>query len=329
MTFRRWVGVFAAWILALSVGSLRAQEAAGGAQTPAANGDREVAIAREQFKAGVEYYREGDLQAALVAFKRAYAAAPNFRLLYNLGQVSQELREYPDASRYYEQYLREGGDTVDWTRRQEVELALAKVRARIAELQLSSDVDGVEYFIDDVSIGRSPFERPVLVSAGRHRVDAVAPAFGRVTEMVDAGGGEILDVRLRFGRAAAAAQAPAAAVRGRREPPPSRGLPAAVWLGIGTGALAIGTGVFALLAADDGAEYRAALQRKTSRAELDSLHDDAAGKALVTDILLGATLASGAVALYFALRDSDDSVTERAGARLDLGPASLHLRGAF
>ena len=50
--------------------------------------------AREHFERGVDYYGEGDYRAALIEFQRAYSIQPTYRLLYNLGQVAYELRDY-------------------------------------------------------------------------------------------------------------------------------------------------------------------------------------------------------------------------------------------
>ena len=50
--------------------------------------------ARAHFERGVEYYTEGDFRAALVELTRAYALQPTYKMLYNLGQVAFELRDY-------------------------------------------------------------------------------------------------------------------------------------------------------------------------------------------------------------------------------------------
>lgn len=288
-----------------------------------------VERARLHFKAGVDYYRDGDFSASLIEFKRAYAAVTNYRVLYNLGQVSQELRDYPEAKRYYEQYLREGGDAIDANRKQEVLTALARLRTRIAALVLSSTAPDAEYFVDDVSVGQGPLDEPVLVGAGRHRVSASAPGRARATEVVEAAGGETIEVRLELPALEVAApvakhSAAAGASAAHSTPAADGGSNVALWLGIGTGALAISATVLGVLAAEAGAEYRDALGHKISASQLDQLHDDATGKALATDILLAATLVTGGLTLYFALQDHD---TER--AHLELGPGRLQLRGAF
>jgi tetratricopeptide (TPR) repeat protein len=53
--------------------------------------------ASERFRRGVKLYRDADYVAALVEFKRAYELAPNFRVLYNLGQTSRQLKDYAAA----------------------------------------------------------------------------------------------------------------------------------------------------------------------------------------------------------------------------------------
>jgi tetratricopeptide (TPR) repeat protein len=316
-------------ILAAALAICAVPALVGAQHAPAANsgGANDVESARRYFKAGVDLYREGDLAASLVEFKRAYAAAPNSRLLYNLGQVSQELREYPDAQRYFQQYLREGGDSVEPARKHEVSVALVKLYARIAQLALTSEVAETEFFVDDVSVGHGPFEEPVLVNAGRRRISATAEGRARVTRVVDAPGGELLEVHFEFPdvQPATAAAPPALvdpAPAGRSSSPGP-----ALWIGVGAGVLAVGAGVLAYLAVQDGADYRDALERKISASELESLHDRATTKALATDILLGAALVSGGLAVYFAL--SDRAPDRRAAARLSVGAGQLRIDGRF
>jgi hypothetical protein len=105
-----------------------------------------------------------------------------------------------------------------------------------------------------------------------------------------------------------------------------------LWLGIGTGALAVGAAVMGTLAAIDGGKYRDAVHRKTTVKELDSLHSHAASKALVTDILLGGTLITAAITIVVAVREGSSEDTapaphERARAWLTLGPGSIGVAG--
>jgi tetratricopeptide (TPR) repeat protein len=329
MSARVRVALAALWVLCTAAPVLAEDPPAA-----ASGSDRQsdVERARQHFRAGVDYYRDGDLAASLVEFKRAYATAPNYRVLYNLGQVSQELREYPDAKRYYERYLHEAGDALDASRKQEVAAALLKVRSRIAELMLSSSASDAEYFVDDVSLGRGPFDEPVLVSAGSHRVSASAPGRVRTTQVIDAAGGETLAIQLDLPQielAQTREPQPTPAAGGSSPRTDEAGPGPALWLGISTGVLAAGAGVLSALAARDGADYRAALERKTTPKELDDLHDSATAKALAADILWGATAVTGALTLYFALSDDGSERQPDARARLDLGPGRIDLRGRF
>lgn len=295
------------------------------AQDEAAQGD--VDTGRSHFKNGVDYYRDGDLGAALIEFKRAYAAAPNYRVLYNLGQVSHELLDYPVAQSFLQRYIEEGGGEIDAARRAEVETLLAKIAARIANVSISCDVEGAELFVDDVSVGHSPLPEPVKVSAGTRRISAAVAGRARVTQVVEAAGGDTLVVKVEFPPAhEPIASAPTVA--------PESGPSPVLWLGIGSGALAVGTGVMAYLAYSDASSYRDALERKTTSSEVDSLHNKAQTKALVTDILLGATLVSTAITVFVALQDGDTeerpaASRDAARAQLTMGPGSVGLTGQF
>ena len=287
--------------------------------------DEDVDTGRSHFKAGVDYYRDGDLNTALIEFKRAYAAAPNYRLLYNLGQVSHELRDYTEAQRYFQRYLREGAGEIEPARKQEVELALAKIAGRIASVVVSCNLANAEIFVDDESVGKSPMGEPVRVSAGTRRISAAISGRPRVTQVIEAAGGDTIVVKLEFPPApavASAAQHPAT-----QPVEESSGLSPAVWIGIGTGALAVGAGVMAILAAQDSAAYQDALDRPTSANELKELHDSATTKALVTDILLGATVVGAAATVWVAL-DSGSEEREPS-AQLSIGAGSVSFRGRF
>jgi hypothetical protein len=311
-----------------AAGALTASRAR--AQSSDAAETADVDAGRSHFKSGVDYYRDGDLGAALIEFKRAYAAAPNYRLLYNLGQVSHELLDYTNAQTFFERYLAEGGDEIEAARRQEVQLALAKIASRIASVVVSCNVEGAELFVDDVSVGTSPLADPVRVSAGTRRIAAAVSGRSRITQVVEAAGGDTLVVKMEFPPLEPEANL---AVQTNLAPKDSGPSPA-LWLGIGSGALGVGAGVMAYLAARDGADYRDALHRKTTVRELDSLHSQATTKALVTDILLGAALVSTVITVIVAMQDGDSEERPNAArgqprAELTIGAGSLGLAGRF
>jgi hypothetical protein len=288
-------------------------------------------VSRSHFDRGVECVQDGDLQAGLIEFKRAYTASPNYRVLYNLGQVSNELREYTDAQAYYGRYLTDGGNEVEPARRREVEAALAKLSGRIASLMLSSNIAGAEMFVDDVSVGTTPLSEPVRVGAGARVISAAVSGKPRVTRTIEAAGGEMLAVQLDFpptvAREALAQRSSAPKPNLKTGPSP------ALWIGLGAGALGVATGVMAFLAASDAEKYHDAVETKTTARELQDLDDRATAKALVTDILLGATVVAATVTLIVATSGASERgsarSSDRASARLMVGAGAVRLSGDF
>lgn len=292
-----------------------------------ASGD--VEAGRSHFDRGVEYVEDGDLRGALIEFKRAYAISPNYRVLYNLGQVCNELREYTEAQRYLQRYLTDGAGEIEPARKREVESQLAKLNGRIATLVLSTNIQGAELFVDNVSVGKSPLTEPVRVSVGTRIVSAAFSGRPRVSQVVEAAGGDTLAVRLEFtANSHEDVQHPAQRSAGQ-DSAKSDGPGPALWLGIGTGALAVGAGVMAYLANQDASKYHDAVNRKTTARELDILDERASTKALVTDILLGATVVAAATTLVFVLHSGDDEPSERARTELRIGLGSLQVTGRY
>ena len=293
----------------------------------------DVGAGRSHFEKGVEYFQDGDLRAALIEFKRAYVASPNYRVLYNLGQVCAELREYAEAQRYFQRYLTDGAGEIDPGRKREVEGTLVKLAGRIATLVLSCNVQGAEISIDDVVVGKSPMSEPVRVSAGTRRISALISGRPRVTRVVEAAGGDTLVVQLDLTEPLPVEGG--AAERTTQEPAANSGGPGAeLWVGLGAGALAIGAGVMAYLASVDAGHYRDAVRRKTTPDELEFLHDRATTKALVTDILLGATAVTATVAIVLALQGDGKEAPATARdpepqTELSLGAGSLQLTHRF
>lgn len=247
--------------------------------------------ARAHFQKGIDSYADGDFRAALIEFERAYKLQPTYRLLYNLGQVAYELRDYTATERYFAQYLEEGKDEIPADRRAEVEQDLAKVRARIASVHFVTNQPGARLFVDDREVGRSPLG-PYRLSAGQHRIQAQQPGFSPVERVVEVAGGDDLTIRLNFGAKLATAPTPAAAESSVNWP---------LWTGIATGVFAAGAAGFGYAASRDSSDYNDALKRQTSREELDKISSSAESKALVADILLGTAVVTGTVTVVLLL----------------------------
>src|SRR6185437_2820015 len=109
--------------LCLAPGLARAQEA------PAPSADA-VKEAGGHFHHAVELYKDSDYGGALVEFERAYAIAPSYHLLFNLGQTYFQLQRWADALRSLQEYLAQGGAQVPADKRASVESDIRQLQNR-------------------------------------------------------------------------------------------------------------------------------------------------------------------------------------------------------
>lgn len=337
----RSTAVLASLFTLLASTSAARAEGLPGASMPTATID-DVATSHEHFNRGVEYVHDGDLKGALIEFKRAYAVSPNYRVLFNLGQVANALGRYTEAQDYFQHYLNDGGDEVSSDRKRDVENQLNKLAGRIATLVLTSNVPGAEIYVDDVSVGTSPLQGPVKVSSGTRTIAAVSSGRPRVAQIVDVAGGDTVAVQLSFPQAPElspiAAPLPAAMHPQALPASEARTGNPALWLGITSGALLVGAGVMGYLTVRDAQNYDDAVARKTSVRELEDLDSRASTKALVTDVLLGATVVAAGITVLVALTGNKERETaptaakprsNKGGTQVSLGVGSLSLRSDF
>ncbi|MFS8067200.1 MAG: PEGA domain-containing protein [Byssovorax sp.] len=332
--------------LALTLPSLHAR-----AEGPVSASVQDEAASR--FKKGLDLFKEGDYQAALIELRRANELAPTYNVLYNIGQVYFQLQDYPNALHSLQRYLAEGGKAIDSKRRLEVDKDIEKLKSRVANLEIAVNVPDAEVTIDDVSAGKSPLPKTVLVGAGRHRIVVSKAGFGSVTRIVEIASAELqkVPVELVETKPVAPDTPPPPAslpppplpspVIAPPEPrrPPSRAVPVAGW--VVTGGLAAGaivTGSLALVASSD---------LKTQRTSGTATRDDLAGArsktqslALATDILAGCAVVAGGVSLYFTFAggsssDAKPSAPKAAGAlsrptvNVGVTPGGVTLSGTF
>ncbi|HEY2514085.1 MAG TPA: PEGA domain-containing protein [Polyangiaceae bacterium] len=197
--------------IALTTAPLAAQAQAP-APPGAEGGSDAVTQARQHFMRGVKLYEEDDFRSALIEFNRAYELAPNWGVLYNIGQSYYQLRDYANGLRTLERYAREGGAQIAPERRAQIDKEMAELRGRVAHVTLTSNVEGAEITLDDASIGRTPLAEPALIGTGRHKLSISRPGYVPVTKTVDIAGGDRLTIPLdlaevpREGEPGAAAQ---------------------------------------------------------------------------------------------------------------------------
>ncbi|NUO50729.1 MAG: PEGA domain-containing protein [Polyangiaceae bacterium] len=291
--------------------------------------------ASERFRAGVGFYKTRDYAAALVEFKRAYELAPNYRVLFNLGQTSQELNDYASALNAFEQYLAEGGKEVDAKRRAQVEGWIADLKKKVGTLSIETNVEGAEILVDDVSVGTTPLDKPVVVNAGRRKLSATATDHTPVQRMIDVAGQDEKTIKLEL--------VPTNVKKDQPPPPPppppppaEPEIPVAAWVVLGlTGAAGIATAVMGGLALsarsdldDELAKFpgnRTAIEDAQSKTKSFAIGTDVAGAltiagAAATGIIIGVALSGSG---------SADTEAEKTAVRLDVAPTGFVIQGGF
>ncbi|RYE90680.1 MAG: PEGA domain-containing protein [Myxococcales bacterium] len=293
-----------------------------------------VEEARSRYERGRQLYDDGAFDAALIEFQRAYELAPSYKILFNLAQVHRQRNDYASALRTFERYLKEGGAEVDAKRRAEVDKELAQLRSRVATLVFTTNVSGVEISIDDELVGKTPLPQGVMVNSGKRKVTASRDGRVPVSRVVNVAGAETLKVDLELlepgagapaGSDSAAPPPPPTAVA----PPPPASIP---WVGWAvTGLLGVGWAVTGGMALSASSSLSTARDRPDpSRRDLDDQSSKAKNLALVSDILLGATVVAGGVSLYLTLRTPKaDSALVRGPVRIGVGPSSVKLDVGF
>src|SRR5688500_16492080 len=74
-----------------------------------AQADRQKTDASLRFGQGVDLFQEGAYEGALVEFEQAYRLAPDYRVLFNIGQARIQLKNYVGAVEALEEYLKQAG----------------------------------------------------------------------------------------------------------------------------------------------------------------------------------------------------------------------------
>jgi hypothetical protein len=311
--------------------------------------------AATRFKKGLELFKDGDYQAALIEFRRANELAPNFNVLYNIGQVYFQLQDYPNALNALERYMSEGSSNIPSSRRADVQRDIDKLRARVANVEIVVTVPDADVAIDDVVIGKSPLPKPIMVSAGRHKITISKTGFTATTKLIEIASGDSLKLPIDpvEQKAAPIVVAPVDPNRPPDPvnvtpppdvpvippPPPPRPVPVAGI--VVTSGLVIGSVITGVLALGAKSSLQDEVKSPTAtRDSLDSAHGKVTGFALATDILAGSAVVALGVTLYVGLsgpskKDAPAAAAPHAGAfftptaRLAFGADGIKLLGTF
>jgi hypothetical protein len=140
--------------------------------------------AASHYQKGLELANRAEYRAALDEFKAAYAASPNFAVLYNIGQAEVAIGRPRQAIDSLTKYLRDGGEQVPATRRQQVELQLKELKGAFAYLSVTTKPDGALVNVDGSNLATTPLPEPLRLAPGSHIVAVSRQGFSTETLMV-------------------------------------------------------------------------------------------------------------------------------------------------
>ena len=103
-----------------------------------------------KFRLGAEAYQRGDYKLALEEFLGSNRLVQNRNVTYNVARCYEELKQFPEAYRYYTLALR---DENDQATRARIERALANIRQNVAVLEIDSQPPGATVFVERRDLG--------------------------------------------------------------------------------------------------------------------------------------------------------------------------------
>lgn len=309
----------------VSPGSAIAQPA-----TPTSSEDAKKAANEEaatRYARGIELYKEENYKAALVEFKKAYELTNSYKVLYNIGQVCYQLQDYVCAVTSFDEYLARGGTEISEARRTEVNGELKKLRPRIAEVTIRTNVDGVDITIDDIPRGKTPL-KPVFLSAGSHRLSAIKEGKVPITQQFEVAGADKPVIKIDL-----------VDLTGKQVIVKERVGDTSKWttlsyigLGVG-GALLIGGGVTGAMALSSASDLKNQRYVGEPTDEAKSLQTRVKTLRLTSDILIAASVVTLGTTLALTLTRKTETPATTALTKpniaVGIGLGSVSLQGEF
>ena len=132
--------------------------------------DPTIKAARARFQEGVAFYDKGEYENARAAFLQAYALRKHPAVLLNLAQSSLRSGHALEASKFFQQYLRESSN-LSPAQRADAERGLSEARQKVGRIEVSAPT-GAIITVDSEGVGTAPLADAVDVEPGPHKVKA-------------------------------------------------------------------------------------------------------------------------------------------------------------
>ncbi len=141
---------------------------------------------------------DGDYAGAEIKFKAAYDLSNDPRLLWNMAACEKSQRHYARTEQLVRDYLEKGGATLTEQDRADAKSLLDTIDSFTVKLTITVTEPDAEVLVDDVSIGKSPLTKPVVVDIGSRKIVVRKDGFKDFEQQVPVGGSATakLDVKL-------------------------------------------------------------------------------------------------------------------------------------
>jgi hypothetical protein len=266
----------------------------------------------------------------VIEFERTYELVPDYRVLYNIGQVRIQLGDYARARTALEQYLQEGAAQIPAARGEAVKNDLEMLEGRTATLMIQTNPPGAEVLLDGEVLGVTPLDKPTLMNAGDHSVEVRKAGFRTRLLRRTLAGKDAGELMVELDEIPATVVTPEVSPKQAPPAPPRSMTP--IWIGwTTTGVLAAGaavTGILGMKAADDLDDMK---ERLVEPSELDSQAKKAKTFTITADALTAAAVIAGGVSLYLTLRSPPkaDPQGDSVSLGLNISPSRLTLVGRY
>lgn len=148
--------------------------------------------AKADYISGRILYNNEDYANAILKFERAYELSREPRLLWNIALCQKNLKRYTRMLATVEKLLEDAGPQLSAEDKKDAEDLIQAIQAYVTRVTVKVDEPGAAVFIDDVQVGVSPLDKPVLVDVGRRKIRVTRPGFKESTVDRDiVGGGEL------------------------------------------------------------------------------------------------------------------------------------------
>jgi hypothetical protein len=162
------------------------------AEPPSEDRAAEVAARKKAGDEAMEALRYAD---ALAAYTEVHAVTREPALLYNMGRALQALNRFPEALGKLEAF--EAAASAELKARvPRLPKLIAELRARVATVRLSTNVEGAKFLVRSTVVGRAPLPAPLRFTAGPAEIEVEAEGYYPARKSLDLKGGEEIAVEL-------------------------------------------------------------------------------------------------------------------------------------